>query len=229
MKSRDKAFDKKYDSYVEHPRFGRRPRHTGLNPNPYSPDVDLHSNATNIHEIQERAVRLTGERLGFLKDLEAMTPRRLPRIAGTAVKAEPSKQNRPTVPVTHYYDVEHVCRNCRRPFIFFAEEQKHWYEVLGFRLDVDCVRCPPCRKREQALARKRAKYERLLKARNRDWKDNLKLAECAVTLVEAGLFKLRVVDQVRASLKTIPLEERAKPGYQKLIARVKVISELNGK
>src|SRR5262245_27802217 len=117
MKSRDKVLDKKYDAYVEHPRYGRYPRHTSLNPDPYNPDVHLHSNATNIQEIQKRARRILGYDFPFLTSLEAVTPTELPRIAGTAIRADTSKQNNPTVPVTHYYDVEKVCRNCKRPFI----------------------------------------------------------------------------------------------------------------
>lgn len=226
MKARHKAFDSKYDKYVEHPRYGRRPHYTGLNPDPYDIlHVHLHSNATNIHEVQSVYAHLFGKRLGFLKDLEALTPKKLPRIAGTAIKADPSKQNRPTVPVTHYYDIERVCRNCRRQFIFFAEEQKHWYEELGFRLEVDCVLCPPCRKREQSLAAKRADYERLVKSKNRDRRENLQMANYAVTLAEAGVFSLRVVERMRGALKTVPPEGRERPSYKKLLARLKAVSE----
>ena len=229
MKSRDQALDKKYDTYVEHPRFGRSPLHTGLNPDPYSVAVQLHGNATNIREIQKKYECLTGERLGYLKEVEAIAPTKLPRIAGTALVAEPSRQNSPTVPVTHYYDVERVCRNCTRPFIFFAEEQKHWYEVLRFRLDVDCVLCPPCRKREQVLAKNRADYERLLKAKDRDWKSNMQLAKCALTLVGSGIFNRRVIERVRASLKNVPIEERDRPSYQSLVVRAKAISDQSKK
>ena len=229
MKSRDQAFDKKYDTYVEHPRFGRSPRYTGLNPDPYSVAVQLHWNATNVHESQRKLVRLTGKRLGYLKDVEAITPTELPRIAGTAIVADPSKQNSPTVPVTCYYDLERVCRSCTRPFIFFAEEQKHWYEVLRFRLDVDCVLCPPCRKREQFLAKNRAEYERLVKAKDRDWKGNMQLAKCALALIESGIFNRRVIQRVRASLKTVPVEERDRPSYQSLVVRAKAISDQSKK
>lgn len=230
VKARDKAFDSKYDKYVEHPRYGRRPHYTGLNPNPYDVlHVHLHSNATNIHEIQRNYVQLFGKRLGFLKDLEAVTPKEIRRIPGTAIKADPSKQNRPTIPVTHYYDIECDCRSCRRQFIFFAEEQKHWYEELGFRLEVDCVLCPPCRKRVQSLATKRAAYERLVKSKNRDWRENLQMVNYAVSLSEEGVFSRRVVERMRAALKTVPAEERDRPSYKKLIARIKAISEQDKK
>ena len=51
-----------------------------------------------------------------------------------------SRQSPAMVPVTHYYDVTRTCRDCDRPFIFFAQEQKHWYEQLGLPLEADCAR-----------------------------------------------------------------------------------------
>jgi hypothetical protein len=223
MKSQRKNLDKKYDSYVEHPRYGRYPRHTALNPNPYDPDVHLHSNATNIHEIQERAKRTLGKRLGFLAELEAITPKELRRIAGTAIHANPSMQNASTVAVTHYYDVERVCRNCKQPFIFFAEEQMYWFEELQFPLDADCIRCPVCRKAEQFLARNRSAYEKLAVATTRDSKDNLKMAGCALTLVEHGVFHNRVLERVAALLKTIPEKERQQDDYRNMLDRLKFL------
>ncbi len=227
MKSRDKVFDKKYDTYVEHPRFGRRPRCTGVNPGPYDFRVNFHPNATSIHEIQKRCVRLTGKRLGFLKELEAITLQELPRIAGTAVKAEPEKQNQPTIPVTHYFDVERLCRDCKRPFIFFAEEQKYLYETLKFPLNSDCVRCPNCRKTERLLARTRATYERLAGTKRRNWKDDLKMAGSALTLVENGIFGSRVIQTIRRLLKTTPETERTKDEYLELAMRLKRLGRQN--
>ena len=221
MKSREKVFDQKYDDYVEHPRYGRVPRYTALNPNPYDPAVQLHSNATNLHEIQKRAKRILGKELGFLTGFEGITPTELPRIAGTAVHANPSKQNAPTVAVTHYYDLEKVCRSCKRPFIFFAEEQQYWYETLRFPLHADCVRCPECRKKERTLVSKRATYEKLAVTTKRDWRDNVKMADCALTLVEHGVFQDRVIERIRALLKTVPETERQEEYYQDLVRRLK--------
>lgn len=229
VKARDKAFESKYDKYAEHPRFGHRPRRTGLNPDPYDASVNLHYNATNLDEIRRRLLLLTGEDLPNAKQLEPFWPKGLPRISGTAVKAEPAKQNKPTVPVTHYFDVERVCRRCSQPFIFFAEEQKHWYEELGFRLEVDCVLCHPCRKREQSLAAKRAAYERLVKSKSRDWRETLQMVNFAVSLSEEGVFSGRVVERMRAALKSVPAEERDRPSYKNLIARIKAISEQDKK
>ena len=221
MKSRDQAFDKKYEAYVDHPRYGRYPRHTGLNPNPDDPKVQLHGNASSLHETLKRMKRILGKGLGIPEGVEDLFPKELPRIAGTAINATPAKQNRPTVAVTHYYDVESKCRDCQRPFIFFAEEQRHWYETLQFPLYADCVRCPECRQTERTLVRHRAAYEKLVVAKERDWKDNLKMAECAVTLVEHGIFHRRVLEKARSCLKSVPETERAQDKYLALLNRVK--------
>jgi hypothetical protein len=223
MKSLAKTQDKKYDSYVEHPRYGRYPRLTALNPNAYDPSVQLHWNAGNIHEIRRRTKQILGESLGFLNELAAMTPDVLPRIAGTAIPADLSKQNFRTIPVTHYFDIERVCRSCRRPFIFFAEEQVYWFEDLRFPLESDCVRCPACRKNERILAKSRSTYEKLATATARDRNDNLKMADCALTLVENGVFQNRVLQRVAALLKTIPESERGRERYKTLADRLKTL------
>lgn len=225
MKSQDKIFSTKYETYVEHPRYGRRPHYTGLNPNPYDLKVQLHPNATNVHELQKRAVQVFGKKLNYMIPLEKFTPKEPPRISGTAIKAEPSLQNQPTVPVTHYFDVERVCRDCKQPFIFFAQEQKYWYETLKFPLDSDCVRCPKCRKTERFLARTRATYERLAGIKIRDWKDNLKMAGSALTLIESGIFGNRVIQTIRRLLRTVPETERTQNDYLDLIMRLKQLEK----
>jgi hypothetical protein len=220
MKSREQAADKRYDIYVEHPRFGRRPRFTGLNPSPFDSKVRLHPNATTVREIQKRA-ELAGVKMDYLSQLATLMPKEPARIKGTAIKADPSKQDHPTVPHTHYFDVEKICRDCQSPFIFFAEEQKHWYEALHFPLDSDCVRCSACRKTVQFLDRNRSAYERLAGMKNREWKDNLKMAKSALVLVENGIFGHRVIQKIRRLLKTVPEFEKTDVGYEALLKRVK--------
>ncbi len=227
MKSLAKALDHKFDAYVEHPRYGRHPHYTGFDPNPNDLSVQLHWNATSIQEIQKRVTRVLGKKPGFLSLLKDSMPEAPGRISGTAIKADTARQNSPTVPVTHYYDVERVCRKCQQPFIFFAEEQKHWYEMLRFRLAADCVRCPKCRKAEQALARHRATYERLSGTKVRDWRDSLKMAGSALVLVENGIFGSRVIQTIRALVKTVPETQRNGNVYLDLVARLKQLGTKN--
>jgi hypothetical protein len=218
MKSRDK----KYDAYVEHPRYGKRPRFTALNPSPYDPKVSLHTNATSLREIEKHYRLITGKGFAFLENLEAagIDSKKVARIAGTAIGADTSRQNT-AFAVTHYYDVERVCQACKRPFIFFAEEQRYWFETLQFPLHSDCIRCPNCRKTERFLARNRATYEKLLADKNRDWKDTLIMAGSALVLVEHGVFHSRVLERIRAALKTVPEKYRSTRLFEDVVRRLK--------
>jgi hypothetical protein len=161
-----------YEDYVEHPRFGRRPQVTGLNP-----QTDLTTGTPFLHWNAAD------------------------RIPNTAIEADLTRQSRATVPVTHYYDVKRQCRDCGRPFIFFAREQKHWYEELGLPLESDCVRCVPCRKRQHGIAAKRERYEELFHVPERTAAENLEMADCCLSLIEAGVFDKRQAERVRHLLK----------------------------
>lgn len=162
----------RYALFVDHPRYGRRPNVTGLNPSPMDPGVHLHWNATTHKEIVARYKAIVGKEWPF-GDFSAYCER-TKRIPNTAIVADLSRQTRATVPVTHYFDLDRQCRDCNRSFIFFAQEQKHWYEQLGFGLDSDCVRCVDCRKQQQGIARYREIYESLFhvvnKQTDRSWR-----------------------------------------------------------
>jgi Probable zinc-ribbon domain len=145
------------------------------------------------------------------------------RIPGTAIEADLSRQTPATVPVTHYFDVKRVCRNCGRPFIFFAEEQKQWYQELGFPLEADAVRCPPCRKRLQQIARNRERYEQLFHLPARTLHETLEMADCCLTLIEEAVFYKRQMDRVRMLLNSVPEEKRSGQRYSNLVARLHII------
>jgi hypothetical protein len=166
-----------YVQFVEHPRYGRRPRLTGLNPT-----EDLGRTVFHWHSREDV------------------------RVPNTAIRADLSKQSRATVPVTHYFDVKRQCQECGKPFLFFAEEQRHWYEELGFPLEADCIRCVQCRKRQQGLARTRERYEELFDLSARTSDQQIEFAECCLTLVEACIFHQRQIEHVRALLKSLPPE-----------------------
>lgn len=165
--------------FVNHPRYGRRPHITGLNPETaYDVEYGVH---TNIHWHSPKKCR----------------------IPNTAIPADLARQVPATVPVTHYYDVKRQCRDCGRSFIFFAEEQKHWYEELGFGLNSDCVRCVPCRKRQQRIACQRRRYEALFHVPNRTPRETLEMAECCLALIETRTFSRRQTERVRMLLNSI--------------------------
>ena len=184
----------KYAQYVEHPRYGRRPRITGLNPETdYAGDVFL-----RWHLPTER------------------------RIPNTAIAANTSLQAPATIPVTHYFDVKKDCRDCGKPFIFFAEEQQYWYEELGFPLESDCVRCVPCRKTQQGTAAKRERYEELFHTTHLTVDQNLEMADCCLTLVDEQVFHRRQLERVRMLLKSAKreLNEDTQKQFDDLWARL---------
>jgi hypothetical protein len=76
----------------------------------------------------------------------------------SAIAADLRRQNFTTFPRGFYVDMLKTCRACQRPFLFFAREQQHWYEELGFYVDADCVRCVECRRSEQQLRRRFRRY-----------------------------------------------------------------------
>ncbi len=189
-----KPNDDEFADYVEHPRFGRLPRYTGLNP-----QTDYRG--THIH---------------WHSPIDC-------RIPNTAIVANTSRQKAPTVAVTHYYDVMRRCRDCKRMFLFFAEEQRYWYEELGFGLDSDCVRCVDCRKVEQDTAGLRVKYELLFHRENRSHEETLELIDCGLTLIERSIFGHQSLDRIRCWLKSIPPASnlRHQATFQDLTTRAK--------
>ncbi len=191
-----------YESYVVHPRFGRGPRVTGLNPirpdrfKAGEPIVKFH-----WHSPPER------------------------RIPNTAIEADCSKQIFTTFPVTHYFDSKRTCRGCRQPFLFFAEEQRHWYEELGFSIEVDCDRCVPCRKKQQGIARQRRRYEELFHVEKPTGEELLEQAECCLGLIEASVFSPRQHERVRALVRRVPDSERYAKRKEKLLGRLKKLDK----
>ncbi len=162
-----------YSEYVEHPRYGRGPRFTGIRP---------------------REVPLGYRLARSISDN---------RIDGTAVEANLERQSFSPVPVLYYFDLKRVCVECSRPFIFFGQEQKYWYETLGFDLAADCIRCIDCRKRQHGLERQRRRYEELFHRDDRAVDEDVEMAECLLALIESRVFHPRQSERVRMLLNRI--------------------------
>ncbi|MHC5536823.1 zinc-ribbon domain containing protein [Singulisphaera rosea] len=76
--------------------------------------------------------------------------------------ADLSRQKPSPCPILFYVDMLTKCRNCLRPFVFHAREQKYWYEDLGFDLGARCpARCPECRRSRRRLHRHFQRYSEL--------------------------------------------------------------------
>ena len=155
--------NREFDDYVEHPRYGKQPRLTGLNPDKYQASRLWHTE----NPVPSTAV---------LADSQRLKPR--------SCFSQPGA----------YFDDRRTCEQCGRKFLFFAEEQKHWYETLGFPIDTRCKRCPPCRKAHrtllQGLTRLREQYDELARHRKLALVDCYSIAEAAITLVESRVFSL---------------------------------------
>jgi hypothetical protein len=218
----------KYAEFVEHPRYGRRPKLTGLNPGPHDRGVHLHWNATTHDEIVAQYESVIGKKWPY-GDYSAYSER-TKRIANTAIAADLDRQLPATVAVTHYFDLERKCRDCDRSFIFFASEQKYWYEQLGFSLESDCVRCVECRKQQQGIARQRATYESLFRISDKTDEQLLTMAEASLSLIENGVFTSRQTERVRNLLNSIAdtSDDRNQARHAALVARTLAIETESG-
>ena len=191
-----------YAGYVPHPRFGRGPRYTGVNPSRRDPGVHLHWNTVPRSERIETYRRMLGADWPY-GNIDDYVPKQ-ECIAHTAVPADLTRQTPATIPVTHYLDLARPCRDCGRWFIFFAEEQKYWYEELGFSLNSDCIRCVDCRRRQQGIARQQETYESLVHILNKTTEQILQMAAACISLIDAGIFSTRRTQRVRELLNTLP-------------------------
>jgi putative zinc ribbon protein len=122
----------------------------------------------------------------------------------SALPADTAKQKYAVYPRRYYVDTLKECRKCSRRFLFFAREQQHWYERLGFWIDADCVLCPECRVSDQRLRRHFRRYSERIDRRDltdREFQtllaDALFLAQCGVIKNKQRLFHLRKVARQR--------------------------------
>ncbi len=216
----------KYSEFVDHPRYGRRPRITGLNPNPTDRGVHLHWNTTTHEEIVAQYEAAIGKKWPY-GDWSSYSETK--RIPNTAIIADLSRQTPATIPVTHYFDLERICLDCKKPFIFFAAEQKHWYEELGFGLESDCVRCVECRKRQQGISRQRERYETLFHVESRTEEQTLQMADACLSLIKSGIFSARQTERVRMLLNSIPEDAhiRGTARFTDLIGRLHAAEKKN--
>src|SRR5262245_22376954 len=116
---------------VAHPRFGRKVRPSGHR-------VDPDKLRASFWQYQN----------------EVLFPE-------SAIPADTTRQNHGVCNRPWYVDILKACVKCGRGFLFFAEEQRFWYEDLGFFVDADCIRCPECRAAERTL---RNRFNRYAKA-----------------------------------------------------------------
>lgn len=123
--------------FVLHPRYGDQPIVSG----------------EEFTEAQVRRAHWSYSRVNY--DQKILFPE-------TAIRANPARQYTGYGWRTLYVDIARPCRKCGRWFLFFALEQKHWYEELGFFIDADCVHCQDCRHDRHEQRRAIERYGELL-------------------------------------------------------------------
>jgi hypothetical protein len=205
-----------YSDYVDHPRYGQGPRYTGLNPDSDSLYVRFHWNTSELESCLAPIDFTQTNWWDALRFKSVFVP-------FTAVEADVKKQSRRQFQVTHYFDIDCVCSDCGKRFLFFAEEQKYWYEGLSLPLEAAATRCVFCRKTQQALARTRRRYEELFHAATKTPMELLEVAECCVDLIQASVFKPSKCQDVRALLNRLPDDMRSNERYLNICAEVREI------
>ncbi len=156
-----------HKDYVLHPRYGDKPLYSGL--------------SVSVEKLLDAHWSLAGSTF----------------FPETAIKANIEKQNYSTFPRSYYVDVEKRCAQCNRWFIFFAQEQKFWFEELGFYIDAECTKCVDCRKKEQSIKQLLNLYATLVKTENRSSEQTQQLKHVALELLQLGYIKdSRKIDQI---------------------------------
>lgn len=144
-----------------------------------------------------------------------------PLFPESAIPADISRQKYCAFPRGYYVDLLKVCRTCERPFLFYAREQKYWYEELGFYIDADCVRCAECRHREHVEKFHFRRYSGRIHASVLSDGELEELVTDAVFLFEAG--KLRNEQTIRR-LKNLAV--RRLPGREATSAILEVVARI---
>jgi len=107
-------------------------------------------------------------------------------VPGTALIADATRQRYSWYPRVLYADVLKYCATCARPFLFYAKEQRFWFETLQLPVDVDCRHCAPCRKHLHRVKACLARYATALHAPRLDAKDMKMFVDDALFLFEQG-------------------------------------------
>ena len=136
-------------------------------------------------------------------------------VPGTAVRANTALQNYPMFPRHVHADLLKQCRTCARPFVFYANEQRFWYETLHIPVDADCVNCPPCRKRMHRLKGCQLRYTAALHAPRLDTKAMKTFVDDTLHLFEQG--RLREFARVGAIKNRALREIGDYAGTQRLV------------
>jgi len=151
----------------------------------------------------------------------------------TALRADVSMQHYTIYPRPYYVDMLKTCVDCEHAFIFYAQEQRYWYETLGFYIDADCVRCVACRCKQREAkrhAKHHAKRYTELQARaSLSREEMMHLVDDCIFLFQQGkLKKPSLLARIEhAAVKQIP-DYEGTGTLQLLLQSARTIGELAG-
>jgi len=171
---------------VRHPRYGVTPEYSGYE----IPKAEA-----------ERLVRQCGTEKIFLESV---------------IPADITQQKFSCCPLEYYVDMLLQCRVCKRCFLFFAKEQKFWYETLKKPVFVGCTHCPECRAAHHQIRRRLQRYSEFVVRTDLSDSELETLVDDVVFLWQANelrkkqrLYTLRklALQRIPASPATARLEE----------------------
>ncbi|KRB88434.1 hypothetical protein ASE26_29275 [Duganella sp. Root198D2] len=121
-----------------------------------------------------------------------------------------------------------TCVECSRAFIFYAREQRDWYETRGFFIDVDCVRCVECRRKQRADKRHMERYSEFQARDSLSRKEMMHFVDDCIFLFQQGKLKnLSHLGRIKnAALKQIP-EYAGTKTLQLLLQSARTIGEIS--
>ena len=115
--------------------------------------------------------------------------RRSTIVPGTAILANTHAQHDALYPRRVYADLLKKCTNCARPFLFYANEQRFWFETLRIPIEADCVMCPPCRKHAHRIKGALFRYAIAMHASRLDARHMKCFVDDALFLFEQGIVR----------------------------------------
>lgn len=115
----------------------------------------------------------------------------------TAVRAaHPKKQNYTSVPRLWFIDAWYRCQRCEEEFLWSVEEQEHWFETLGLRVDSMPHLCRSCRHEVDERTDLRKRYDSGIK--------NSLLKTCSADRKNE---MLRIIDRIE-ELSNTPISDK---------------------
>lgn len=149
---------------------------------------------------------------------------RPPVFPESAIPADISRQNYTVQPRPCYVDIMMRCHRCDRHFIFFAQEQRYWYEELAFWVDARCIHCPECRRWRHRLRRAHQRFSHAVS--RGDWSDE----ELAALVRDAALLYVAGVLQSEQKLRRLKNLAQARiPGSDATRQIIALVAELRAR